>query len=290
MDNHSFLHFPSLFLSILLPTWLSSYVSILACLYHYRWPGLAQPLVKMSSTDPQSLLNKLIEQHPLQQLTSPSRGFSAIVHTIGLASFAYSYNYLITHPNEINQAYGWHFQYLTIIGLTLATLTFTLALGADMSLSPRLFAFKNVLSMCSAPMEILISLLYWGLRLIDPALVVPKELELPVPADLSFHIAPTLLLLVDLLLLSPPWTISVVPAVGLSALIAFLYWFWIELCYSYNGFYPYPLFALLDSSQRIALFLGSAVVMAVNTMVLKWLYGRVNGLDRKPVERPGRVK
>jgi hypothetical protein len=235
------------------------------------------------------MLDKLIEQHPLQSLTSPSRGFSALVHSLGLASFAYSYKYLIENPNHINQAYGWHFQYLTIIGLTLATITFSLALLADLSLSPRLFVAKNVLSMCSAPMEILISLLYWGLRLIDPALVVPKELELPVAADLSFHLAPSLLLLIDLLLLSPPWTISVVPAVALSAFIAFLYWYWIELCYSYNGFYPYPLFAMLEPSQRVFLFTGSAVIMAANTMVLKWLYGKVNGLGRKSVERPGRV-
>ena len=37
-------------------------------------------------------------------------------------------------------------------------------------------------------METLISTLYWGLRAIDPELVVPKELELPVETDLSFHL------------------------------------------------------------------------------------------------------
>jgi len=121
-------------------------------------------------------------------------------------------------------------------------------------------------------------------------LVVPKELELPLAADLSFHLAPSLLLLLDLLLLSPPWTITAVPAVGLSVVIAFLYWYWIELCYSYNGFYPYPLFAMLAPAQRVALFSGSAAVMAANTLSLKWLYGRVNGLGRASVETPGRLK
>jgi len=230
---------------------------------------------------PSATLDRFIARHPLQRLTSPSRGVSALVHSLGLASFAYSFRYLVEHPNHINQAYGWHFQYLTIIGLTLATITFTLALLADFSLSPQLFVGKNVLSMCSVPMEVLISALYWGLRMIDPALVVPEELELPLPADLSFHIAPSILLLVDLLFLSPPWTISVVPAIGLSAVIAFLYWFWIEHCYQYNGFYPYPIFELLDSTQRVFLFMGSAMVMALNTVVLKWLYGKVNGLGTR---------
>lgn len=70
--------------------------------------------------------------------------------------------------NEVrNEAYGWHFQYLTVIGLTLSTLTFIVALLADITLSRRLFLVKNLLSVCSAPMEVLISVLYWGLRVVS---------------------------------------------------------------------------------------------------------------------------
>ncbi|KIX94043.1 uncharacterized protein Z520_10380 [Fonsecaea multimorphosa CBS 102226] len=235
-------------------------------------------------------MDTLIRRHPLQKLQSPSRGVSALLHSAGLASFSYSFNWLSTHPNHINRAYGWHFQYLTIIGLTLATATFILGLLADLTLSPRLFAAKNVLSMCSAPMEVLVSTLYWGLRAIDPQLVVPKELELPLPADVSFHLTPSALLLVDLLLFSPPWTITVLPAILLSTVIAFLYWFWIELCYSYNGFYPYPLFGMLDQTQRAGLFGLSAVVMAGNTVMLKWLYSYLHGFQKTGSERPGKVK
>ncbi|OAP55108.1 hypothetical protein AYL99_10808 [Fonsecaea erecta] len=246
----------------------------------------------MASESPSETLgmDKLIQRHPLQKLQSPSRGVSALLHSAGLASFAYSFHWLSTHPNHINSAYGWHFQYLTIIGLTLATVTFVLGLLADLTLSRRLFAAKNVLSMCSAPMEVLVSTLYWGLRAIDPQLVVPKELELPLPTDVSFHATPSALLLVDLLLFSPPWTITAVPAVVLSTAIAFLYWFWIELCYSYNGFYPYPLFALLDQTQRVALFGLSAVVMAGNTVVLKRIYALLNGSQKAGTEKPGRLK
>lgn len=225
-------------------------------------------------------MDDLLARHPLQRLESPSRQISAVVHILGLASFAYSFQYLSTHPNEINQSYGWHFQYLTIIGLALASVTFTLGLIADLTLSHRLFFVKNILSCCSAPMEALISTLYWGLRAIDPELVVPKELELPLTPDLSFHLAPSVLLVFDLLFLSPPWAISVIPALVLSLAIAFAYWFWIELCYSKNGFYPYPLFALMDTNQRIALFVGSAVFMTLSTVTLKWLYSRINGPEK----------
>ena len=65
-----------------------------------------------------------------------------------------------------NEAYGWHFQYLTIIGLALATATFAVALLADLTMSRRIFLVKNVLSFCSAPLEVLIALLYWGLRVV----------------------------------------------------------------------------------------------------------------------------
>jgi hypothetical protein len=177
------------------------------------------------------------------------------------------------HHFRSNESYGWHFQYLTIIGLMLATLTFTAGALADLTLSPRLFHIKNLLSMCSAPLECLISTLYWGLRAIDPKLVVPEELELdfmpgmcptshshavfelgtpkfPFRAvriflssalisrtDVGFHMIPSLLLVLDILFLSPPWTITPIPAIGLSAVIAFAYWIWIELCYQNNGWY-----------------------------------------------------
>ncbi len=144
----------------------------------------------------------------------------------------------------------------------------------------------------------LISTLYWGLRLIDPALVVPPELELPLLPDLGFHAVPALLLVLDLLLLSPPWTgVTLLPATVVSAAIAFAYWWWIEVCYGRNGFYPYPLFELLGTRERVGLFGASAVLMVGSTVVLKWVYGRVNGLEgvgdeglRGNKERPGMVK
>ena len=241
-------------------------------------------------SQPDRAMEARIRRHPLQRFTSPSRTLSLLIHALGLVSFAYSFDYLATHPNQINSSYGWHFQYLTIIGLSLATLTFIFGSLADLTLSPRLFAVKNVLSMCSAPMEVLISFLYWGLRAIDPELVVPKELELPVPADLSFHLMPSMLLVIDLLLFSPPWAITILPAIVLSTVIAFVYWFWIELCYAQNGFYPYPLFALMDTTQRTLLFAGSAVVMAAITMALKWVYVRVNGVIGAGKEQPGKLK
>ncbi|TEY40431.1 hypothetical protein BOTCAL_0431g00080 [Botryotinia calthae] len=225
-----------------------------------------------------SAANKLTSRHPLQRLPSPSPTISALIHLIGLASFSLSYKYLFDFPTFINSSYGWHFQYLTIIGLTLAFLTFVFGFLADITLSPRLFLIKNSLSLCSAPLEVLISVLYWGISAIDKKLLVPPEIYISPYADVGFHAMPAILLTIDLLFLSPPWTINALPAMGLSSTLAVAYWAWVEQCYKYNGFYPYPLFGHLDTTQRAILFTGAALTMTGSTAVLKWLYGRVNGL------------
>ena len=43
--------------------------------------------------------------------------------------------------------------------------------------------------------------------------------------------------------------------------------------------YPYPLFGLLSTAQRVLLFTFSAVLMTCSTMVLKWFYGKLNGIE-----------
>jgi FAR-17a/AIG1-like protein len=59
-----------------------------------------------------------------------------------------------------------------------------------------------------------------------------------------------------------------------------------------NRRYPYPIFELLSTPGRIGLFSLSATLMALNTMTLKWLYGRVNGFgtSEAPTSKPGDIK
>lgn len=105
---------------------------------------------------------------------------------------------------------------------------------ADLTSSQTLFTAKNIISVCSTPLEVLISILYWGIRFIDPRLLFPEELQLPFLPDFGFHAMPAIMLSLDLLLFSPPWTIKFQGAVALSTFLAFAYWAWIEYCFSYN--------------------------------------------------------
>jgi len=89
-----------------------------------------------------------------------------------------------------NSSFGWHLQFLTIIGLSLSTLTFLFGLIADLTstalsasstlpsnppavaLSDHLFRLKNYLALVAAPIEATISILYWTLKAIDGKLLV----------------------------------------------------------------------------------------------------------------------
>ncbi len=174
-------------------------------------------------------------RHPLQRFASPSRTLSLLVHLAGLASFSASFRFVHQWANPLAKGYGGHFQFLTIIGLALSTATFAAALLADLSGNRRLFAIKNSLSVCSAPLEVLIALMYWGIRAFDKSLIIPQGMDLPRLPDLGLHLIPAVLLVLDLVLLSPPWTVTAYAAMAISTALGFLYWGWIEFCFSKNG-------------------------------------------------------
>ena len=175
---------------------------------------------------------------------------------------------------------------MTILGLTFATITFTIGSLADFTASPRLFLLKNLCSIIATPLEVVVSILYWGLSLIDPKLVKPGFIYIDPINDIAFHAVPAILLVVDLLFLSPPWSITTLPTIATGGAIAVAYWFWIEWCYSKNGWYPYPIFELATREQRMGLFAISAGIFAMSVLSLQWLYGRVNGFGR---DRPIRA-
>lgn len=189
-------------------------------------------------------------------------------------------------PPPQNESYGWHLQFLTILGISISTACFTFGLLSDLTNNPTLFTLKNYVALVAAPIEIVISILYWGLRAIDTSLVVPPDLPLPpFLIDLTFHLIPAIVLTLDTTLLSPPWPSRPMNKnagrimLVASTAVAFSYWWWIELCYEHNGFYPYPIFALLSTGQRIGLFAASGATMWGVGVGLRALYAWVNGFE-----------
>lgn len=173
--------------------------------------------------------------HRLQRLSSPSRSISLVIHALGIASFSYNFHFLTRWKTPIDDAYGWHFQFLTILSLIASFVVFALAFLADLTSSAVLFSAKNALSIITTPLECLVTMLYFGISAIDPELVVPPDFKIPLLADLGFHFAPAAFLTLDLMLLSPPWTVSAPTVMALGTAISLSYWYWVELCFTHNG-------------------------------------------------------
>ncbi|KAF8428124.1 FAR-17a/AIG1-like protein [Tirmania nivea] len=226
-----------------------------------------------------------VNKHPLQRYHSPSRSFSAAFHALGLASFAYSFYFIHLHPNELSGGFGWDFKFLTIIGLALSAASFIFGFLADLAASNLLFRWKNGFALVATPLEVVIAILYWGIGMIAPHAVSPPHLTRPIFEDLGFHLFPALLLMVDLLLLSPPWTLTVIEAAGVGSFIAGGYWLWTEECYRRNGWYPYPLFEMLNTQQRALVFTASAVTFAISSLCLKRLHDLFNGQAKAELKK-----
>jgi hypothetical protein len=174
-------------------------------------------------------------KHALQRLAYSPRSVSSIIHTAGLLLFAAAFSWLPHISNPLHNGFGGSYQFLTIIALTISTMTFALGLLADIFLSEQLFVLKSIFSICATPLEVLVSIMYWGLRAVDKKLVIPPGHEIPFLPDFGFHAMPAIMLTLDLIVLSPPWSIKAYSALKLDFMLTFLYWSWVEYCFSING-------------------------------------------------------
>ncbi|CAH0055746.1 unnamed protein product [Clonostachys solani] len=175
------------------------------------------------------------EYYPRGSLSSPTRYIQIIIHVSGLACFTASFVWLPNITNPLHNGFGGSFQFLTIIGLAMSTITFGVGIITDVTPKTELLALRGLLSLCATSLELLIGVLYWGSRAIDKRLVVPPGHEVPFIPDIGFHAVPAIALVLDFMTLGPPWFISASQALGLGLVMAFSYWAWIEYCFSING-------------------------------------------------------
>lgn len=55
-----------------------------------------------------------------------------------------------------------------------------------------------------------------------------------------------------------------------------------------NVRYPYPIFAVLNTTQRALLFTFAAFLSTMSSIALKWVYSKVNGYEtgRREAHKP----
>jgi len=211
----------------------------------------------------------------------PQRTISTLLHVAGLLLFAAEIAWLPNITNPLHNGFGGSHQFLTIIALTASATTFALGLLADLTLNKSITTLKTLLALCVTPLDVLVSVLYWTRFAIDQSRVVPPGHAVPLLPNFGFHAMPAVLLTLDLMLVSPPWTIGAGGAMALGTGLAFLYWAWLEYCFSFNGWYPYPGLMPLSVWEKGVLFVGSAGLMTGCTMGLKGVYGRIHGVEER---------
>lgn len=135
--------------------------------------------------------------------------------------------------------------------LAASWLTFACALAFDLVPLQLLSRAKTTLAVLVVPIEGLVSVLYWSLMLVDPALLNPatapgeEPFRIPLKLDIALHALPALFLWTDFLAFSPPFPQQARPAVIATTATA-AYCAWMEYCAQGNGgTYPYPMLSAL---------------------------------------------
>ncbi|KAI8055433.1 FAR-17a/AIG1-like protein, partial [Syncephalis plumigaleata] len=149
--------------------------------------------------------------------------------------------------------------YLTIIGLGLSAIVYFLALLHDIRPHPSK-CIDIYTSYLHVPIEALITILYWSIVLYDDTLMHGDDQErLPFLLDATYHLFPAVALLIEFLAFSNNFKHSIKHIYVIYS-FALLYGVWLQVCYYYNGFWPYPFFHLMEHHHRVAVYLSSATL------------------------------
>ncbi|KAL7316934.1 hypothetical protein PS15m_003356 [Mucor circinelloides] len=184
----------------------------------------------------------------------PPKGLNLLIVAAGLGVNLYGlYGVKFGLPMV---GYGGHFQFLTIVGLLVATLSF--AVRIVNLLTGTLRPVYEALTAIATPVEGLISVLYWPIVLYDKKMLVPDDtiFDLPLALDVSLHLIPTIVCWVDFMVFNTGFKRSPVHILAIYT-FTMLYFLWVNICYEHNGYWPYPLLSMFkNDAQRGAFFLG----------------------------------
>ncbi|KAJ7172592.1 FAR-17a/AIG1-like protein [Mycena filopes] len=208
---------------------------------------------------------------------------SVLLHVGAISAMTYGYNSLhhLAVNSWITAQYGGHFQYLTIQGLAVAWLTMAVGLVEDFFPSINgIRATKRMLFIAAMPIATVVSLIYWTLLLAFPHLILQALPEspdspmlLPLKVDLCLHAVPAIGLLVDFMIFEHKYekqaSLNVVP---ITSLCTVWYGWWVELCASKNGNFPYPFLTLNPLETRIGIYVGACIVACLSFYGLNALH------------------
>lgn len=198
--------------------------------------------------------------HPVREALALTTSVVALwIYSSALASI------LARDPTSIvATSYGGHFQFLTVLSVA-ASLIHQLFSTLALLTSLRTFAtLQSWVLMITAPLEVVVACLYWPMKLSSPGLLKDKRIAFEISSELDrrLHLYPAIFEALSATFFAQRrWRQVLFGPLFLFLGVGGGYWLWIETTFKHNGFYPYPLFAVLDTQKKAA-FVGGAVVLA----------------------------
>lgn len=218
-----------------------------------------------------------------------------ILHAGGGGIIFYGYNSLKrleVYPDTTAQ-YGGFWQYLTIQGIYLAGLTMVASLMLDLFPSIGMMkTIKRSLLMLTLPLNVVISLIYWSLILLLPAMILQKAKTLsddspssnamiemlfyiPLDMDLALHAAPAISLALDFFLFERKYSRRVTNFVAPLLALAYTAWYgwWVEHCAAKNNeIFPYPFLTDNPFRIRLVIYAGAGLIAPLSFRLLNSLH------------------
>ncbi|KAI9247051.1 FAR-17a/AIG1-like protein-domain-containing protein [Sporodiniella umbellata] len=190
--------------------------------------------------------------------------------------------------NQISLGFGGPYQYLTILGLSTATIAFALKILRYFSAEFSAVAYTIVTNIAT-PLEGLISVLYWSLLMLDPKLLMPEDMP-PISLDVDFalHLFPALFLWLDFLMFDIHFVRSQAHILVIAAFTVF-YFVWSWYCYSINGMWPYPFLGDFTFLMRSGFFIGSGLLCWLMYEVGAYVHTKLHRNPKKD-KKKGRLQ
>lgn len=166
----------------------------------------------------------------------------------------------------VSSSFGGHLQFLTILSLVASLVRQLLSFLYLLTNLRTLNVIQSWLGLVTTPIEVVVTVLYWPLKIYKNNLVKDRRFGIKIDPELDrkCHLYPALYEFLSSTVFSTRRWVrgNLLPFLVFST-VAGGYWTWVEYTFTINGFYPYPLLAVLSMPQKGVLVAASTIVAFV---------------------------
>lgn len=202
---------------------------------------------------------------------------SGLINAAALGFGSYGLYYTIKYielPPYLATAGRW--QFLTNLSLVISLVVFALGAVAHAVKSTQLFQIKNALHPVALVLELVVTLVYWPLRIVFIRLLVsdPSRKFIPMFVDICLHLVPGVALVIDFFCFMPRLTVNNRDSFGVCMLLTFMYWAWLKRLIDVEGGgqYPYNFLNVDAELTRVIIFVIVGVTGYGAFLLLRRLY------------------